>query len=114
MSSSDRDTGANGSMCECGSMSGTLDSAEFRSATRESAGIEHPRGSGPCRIYHGYVLQRPARITNRRACHDRVSRGAATPQAAEIQAACGVASPPVVAVPRIVRVGTVAALPYLV
>src|SRR5215831_16985612 len=51
MSSSDFDTGAIGSMCECGSMSGTLDSAELRSATSESAGMTHPaRETGRVRI----------------------------------------------------------------
>src|SRR5262249_23633588 len=65
MSSSDFDTGLSGSMCECGSMSGTLDRAEVRSATSESAGMAPLRQViRSCRIYQGYVLQRPARITN--------------------------------------------------
>ena len=48
-------------------MSGTLESAEFRSATSESAGIGSPRArvcGQSCQIYPCYVLQRPARITN--------------------------------------------------
>ena len=48
MSSSDFDTGLSGSICECGSMSGILERAEFRSVTRESVGMAYPDESFGC------------------------------------------------------------------